>query len=139
MPKVIKEEPPQVATCFFKTAINSWYTTHRMGEDPRLSCAFGCPGQEDNLKRYLVCEPMWTLAVSAFGLPLCFLPLAPIERLCIFNMFRPGLKLLSVVFRSYHALKLDLRSLIDSCLASDNSEDILLLFVKICREIWFFH
>ena len=82
---------------------------------------------------------MWTLAVSARGLPLTFLPLSPIERLCIFNKSRPGLKLLSVVFRGYHALKLDQRSLIDSCLANNNFEDILLLFVKMCRELWLFH
>ena len=94
--QVIRKEPPQVATCFSKTVINSWYTTHRMGEVPRLSCIFGCPGKEDNLKHYLCCEPMWTLAVSACGLPLSFLSLDPIEKLCIFNKSVPGLKLLSV-------------------------------------------
>ena len=136
--QVIKKEPPQVATCFLKTVINSWYTTHRMGEVPRLTCIFGCPGQEDNLKHYLVCEHMWTLAVSACALPASFLPLSPIQRLCIFNNSRPGLKLLSVVFKGYLALKLDQRSLIDSCLASDNFEDIPPFSVKICRELWLF-
>ena len=78
---VIKKEPPQVATCFLKTVINSWYTTHRMGEVPRLACIFGCPGMEDNLKHYLACEPMWTLAASAGGLTWDFLFLSPSERL----------------------------------------------------------
>ena len=109
-----------------------------MGEVPRLSCIFGCPGQEDNLKHYLVCEHMWTLAVSACALPASFLPLSAIERLCIFNKSRSGLKLLSVVFRGYHALMFGQRSLIDSCLANDNFEDILLLFVRMCCKFWLF-
>ena len=66
--QVIRKEPPQVATCFLKTVINSWCTTCRMGEVPRLACIFGCPGCEDNLKHCLACEPMWTLAASAGGL-----------------------------------------------------------------------
>ena len=90
------------------------------------------------MKHYLVCEHMWTLAVSACALPASFLPLSAIERLCIFNKSRSGLKLLSVVFRGYHALMFDQRSLIDSCLANDNFEDILLLFVRMCREFWLF-
>ena len=137
--QVIRKEPPQVATCFLKTVINSWYTTHRMGEVPRLACIFGCPGCEDNLKHYLACEPMWTLAASAGGLTWDFLSLSPSERLCIFKRSRTGLKLLSVVFRGYHALKLDQRCLIDRCIARDDYEDIFLLFVKLCRELWCFH
>ena len=129
--QVMRKEPPQVATCFLKTVINSWYTTHRMGEVPRLSCIFGCPDKEDNLKHYLLCSPMWSLAVSACGLPLSFLSLDPIERLCIFNKSVPGLRLLSVAFRSYRAPKLNQRCLIDTRIANNDFKDCLCL-----SELW---
>ena len=37
---------------------------------PLLPCIFGSIDKEDNLKHYLSCEPLWTLASSACGLPL---------------------------------------------------------------------
>ena len=110
-----------------------------MGEVPCLPCIFGCEHKEDNLKHYLRCEPLWTLAVSACGLPLSFLSLPPLDRLCIVNKSATGLKLLSVVFRGYHALKLGHRSLIDSCVASNVFDEVLLILPKLCRELWSFH
>jgi hypothetical protein len=136
---VVRKSPSSSQTCFLKTVINSWYTTHRMGEVPLLPCIFGCEHMEDNLKHYLRCEPLWTLAVSACGLPLSFLSLSPLDRLCIVSKSPTGLKLLSVVFRGYHALKLGHRSLIDSCVASKVFDEVLLMLLKLCRELWRFH
>ena len=137
--RVIKKSTSVVQTCFLKTVINSWYTSHRMPEVLKLPCIFGCVDCEDNLKHYLGCEPLWTLAASACGLPPSFLSLPPLERLCIVNKSVTGLKLLSVVFRGHHAPKFGQRSLIDRCIASGVFDDCLLLFIKFCIEYWSYH
>ena len=69
---VLKSCPQSVKTCFLKTIINSWSTSHRVGESELLPCIFGCSGCEDNLKHYLWCDPLWTQVASACGLPSCF-------------------------------------------------------------------
>ena len=136
---VIRKSPPQVSTYFLKMVINSWYTSHRLGEVPLLPCFFGCEDKEDNLKHYLTCESLWTLAVSASGLSPSFLSPSPLDRLCIANKPVSGLQLPSVAFRGYHALKLGQRGLIDSCSASSDFDEILFLFVRVCRECWSYH
>ena len=106
-----------------------------MNETPLLSCIFGCADQEDNLKHYVSCPCLWTLAASACGLPLASLPSSPFERLCIINRTSFSFKLLGVVFRGYHAMKLGQRSLVDDCLASGVFEPVLLKYLEICIEL----
>ena len=131
----VRKTPSPTQTCFLKTVINSWATSHRYGEVPLLPCILGCEKKEDNLKHYLECDPLWTLAVSACGLPLNFISLLPIERLCIVNRSPASLRLLSVVFRAYHALRLGHSRLIDHGITHKVFDDILLKYLAICVEI----
>ena len=133
---VLKSCPQSVKTCFLKTIINSWATTHRMGERNVLSCIFGCANCEDNLKHYLSCDPLWSLAVSSCGLPSSFLSLSPLDRLCLRNKSTYGLRLLRVVYSVYHTVKLGHRELISYCTASNNFEVIYDLVIPISKEMW---
>jgi hypothetical protein len=131
----LRKTPSPTQTCFLKTVINSWATSHRYGEVPLLPCILGCEKKEDNLKHYLECDPLWTLAVSACGLPLNFISLLPLERLCIVNRSPASLRLLSVVFRAYHALRLGHSRLIDHGITHKVFDNILLKYHAICVEI----
>ena len=79
---------------------------------------------------------MWTLAASASALPSAFLLLAPLDRLCLLNRSPLGLKLLSVVFRGYHALKMGHRTLVDHCISTGNFDEIILLALRIFADLW---
>ena len=128
--------PSSIKTCFFKTLLNSWYTSRRMHETVLLPCIFGCDSEDDDLRHYLSCDPMWTLAASASALPSAFLLLAPLDRLCLLNRSPLGLKLLSVVFRGYHALKMGHRTLVDHCISTGNFDEIILLALRIFADLW---
>ena len=116
--------------------IYSWSCTHRYHETTVWACIFGCNDGKDELKHYLTCSPMWTLAVSAASLPTCFLSLSPIDRLWLFTNSVSGMKLLGVVFRGYHALKFGHREVIERCTASQDRAELNSIFSKICRDVW---
>jgi len=128
--------PAWCKTCFFKTLINSWATSHRYGESILLPCIFGCTGKTDDLEHYLCCDPMWTCAVSAASLPPSFLSLSPIERLCMVNRRPESIKLLGVAFRGYHSMRLGFRYVIDRCIANSDFAEVILLFSRLCSEAW---
>ena len=136
---VFKNCPLSVKTCFLKTIINSWATSHRMSEGELLPCIFGCECCEDNLKHYLTCEPLWTLVVSACGLPASYLGLPILDRLCLRNKSTYALKLLRVVYSVYHALKVGHRELITQCIANNHFEVIYELIIPISKETWDHH
>ena len=123
-------------TSIFKTLINSWATTYRYHESIKFPCIFGCTNSEDSLQHYLCCSPMWTLAASCASLPTVFLSLSPSERLCLFNVNAQGLRLLGVVYRGYHALKLGHRDKIEQCIALNDFSAVNVIFSEICRDIW---
>lgn len=50
--------PQGIETCFIKTVINFWATSHRLSESGLLPCISGCQDCEDNLEHYLGCEPL---------------------------------------------------------------------------------
>ena len=50
----------------FKTWVNSWSTSYRFDETPKLQCLFGCQDQKDELKHYLVCPILFALQVQMF-------------------------------------------------------------------------
>jgi len=133
---VLKKAPASIRTSFFKTIINSWATSHRYQEHVLLPCIFGCVGEKDDLQHYLGCDPMWTCAVTASDLPPGFLSLSPMQRLCIISHDVNALKLLGVVFRGHHSLRLGHRYLIDKCVASQDFTEIILLFTHLCGDAW---
>ena len=133
---VLKSRPQSIRTSFFKTIINSWATSHRLSENVLLPCIFGCRECEDNLKHYLCCDPLWTLATSASGLSSCFLGQSPAERLCLWNKSIYGLQLLRVVYSVYHIVKLGHRELISHCIECNSFEVIHDLAPHIAKETW---
>ena len=62
--------------------------------------------------------------------------LPPLDRLCLLNKSPYGLRLLSVVYREYHAAKLGHRELVDYCIALDNFVVIHDSILPILREMW---
>ena len=136
--KVLGKCPQAVKTSYLKTIINSWSTSIRMGEAIKLPCLLVCQGElcDDNLKHYLECDPLWTLATCACGLPSSFLLLPPLERVCLLNKSVCGLELLSVVFRGYHAIKLGQRDLVDYSIAAGNFEAVHDLILQMMKDMW---
>ncbi len=128
--------PSSVRASYFKTLINSWATTYRYQERVKLPCIFGCDEMKDDLKHYLCCEPLWTLAVTSASLPGEFLTGTHIDRLCLLSNSVAGIRLLGVVSRGYHTLKFEYRKRIDSCVGCGDFTDIHLLFVRIVQEAW---
>ena len=105
-----------------------------------LPCIFGFDSEDDeddddDLRHYLSCDPIWTLAASASAIPSAFLLLAPLDRLCLLNRSQLGLKLLSMVFRSYHALKMGHRTVFDHCISTGNFDEITLLALRIFSNL----
>ena len=135
----VRSIPSHSQTCFLKSVINSWATSYRYGENPLLPCIYGCNDEMDNLKHYLVCDPLWTLAVSACGLPSSLLSLSAVERLCMHNRSPVSFKLLSVVYRAYHALRLGHRTLVEQGIANNVFQDIHTKYLLLCTELWVHH
>ena len=128
--------PQGMKTAIMKTLTNSWATSHRYHETPLLPCIFGCEDEKDNLPHYLKCEACWPCAVSAAGLPSAYLSLSGIERLALISQNLEGVKLLGVVYRGYHTIKLGFRALVDKCQAEGEYGEIILLFTELYKDYW---
>ena len=79
---------------------------------------------------------MWALATSAAALPYPFLDLTFAERLCFFNPSLDKFRLLAMVYRGYHALKFGHRAVIDRCIALEDHDELNILFLTLCHDIW---
>ena len=134
--KSFKSCPSSVQTSVFQTLINSWSTTHRYHEVVRWPCIFECKDCKDELKHYLSCPPMWTLAVSAASLPSAFLSLSPCDRLCLFSNSVCGMRLLAVASRGYHALKFGHREVIERGIANQDFAELSLICTRVCSDAW---
>ena len=91
--KVLSGFPSSTRACLLKTLINSLATSRRMGEVPLLPYVSGFEAKENNPIHYLEWSPLWTLAAYACGLPISFLSLPPLDRLCIVKKSATGLTL----------------------------------------------
>ena len=60
--------PAPVVTSVMKTIFNGWATSHRLHEDERLPCLFGCPAQDDSTSHYMQCGQLWRVVSRAFKL-----------------------------------------------------------------------
>jgi hypothetical protein len=67
------------------------------------------------------------------------LSLSPPERLCLLDRTNVNLRLLGVVYRAYHALRLGHRSFIEQCIEQEMFEPILLESWDLCKELWLHH
>ena len=105
--KNAKEVGPGIMMTVIKAMSNSWVTSRRFHEETRLSCIFGCEGQEDTLAHYLSCEPFWTLLISSCRLGMEWLSVPPSSRLGVNDPSRISFLLITVASRVYHAIRRD--------------------------------
>ena len=85
--------------------MGGWTTTHRMHEQNKLDCLFGCREGKDMLRHYLYCSPLWQIAAEALGFSP---PLRIEERLCLVKCTPQSVSLLALAFQVYHYTKAQL-------------------------------
>jgi hypothetical protein len=88
--------------CLFKTWIGGWTTSHRMHEQHRLSCIFGCKDSRDTQQHYLVCPQLWHICGERLKVSP---PVSILSRLCIIDPSLDHLLLLSLCYQGYHFAK----------------------------------
>ena len=87
-----------------RTWVNSWSTSHRYHETPRLKCLFGCPGKPDSQSHYVHCEKMHSIIDS---LILFYRPPTVLDRIGVYMPSRDKCLAVAASFRAYHVVKLD--------------------------------
>ena len=88
--------------CVFETLIGGWTTSWRMHERDKLPCIFGCNGESDDIRHYLLCSPLWQIAGESLGTEP---PLDLGSRLCACDPNPEKARLLALVFQLYHHTK----------------------------------
>ncbi len=73
-----------------------------MHEFRKHDCLFGCKGQVDDIRHYIVCAHLWHLAGEVLGSPP---PLSLEERMCIDKPSVENAVRLALVFQVYHYTK----------------------------------
>ena len=58
---LIDNSPIIVKTCWMKTISGAWCTTVRLHPTVIWPCIFGCHGEKDELKHYILCPVLWQL------------------------------------------------------------------------------
>ena len=89
-------------------------TQHRMHDDIRWSCLFGCCCAPDSLQHYLVCPILWLIVVGVFPDEVS---ISIAERLCLVNPSLLKLRRLALAHGIYHACKNDPSCIVDGLLA----------------------
>jgi hypothetical protein len=124
-----------VRTSYFKSLSNQWATRSRYQEHSH-SCIFGCNDSKDNLKHYLQCECMWTLATSAIPLPIAFLGGTPEERLSLHSASVVRIRILAAAYRAYHVLVFQFKQRLEDARLSDDYLDVCVLFSQLVQIAW---
>ncbi len=124
-----------VKTSYFKSLTNSWSTRSRYQESGH-SCIFGCCDSQDNLKHYMQCESMWTLATAAIPLPIVFLGGTPEDRLSLHTASVVRIRILAAAYRAYHALVFEYKHRIEEARESGEYSDVCVLFHQLVRVAW---
>ena len=65
---VMRRCNPYPAMAVVKTIANSWCTSYRYHETPRLTCLFGCAARDDQV-HYIQCTQLWQAVRAATGTP----------------------------------------------------------------------
>ncbi len=88
--------------CLFKTIIGGWATTHRMHEPTKLNCIFSCKDEQDDIRHYVVCSPLWQIVGEVLSMQS---PLSLAERLCLCNGAPIAVLRIALAFHCYHYSK----------------------------------
>ena len=106
----LRRVPPlckqQAKVALFKTYAGAWTTTHRMHEPSKQQCLFGCKGEKDELRHYLLCPSLWLVVAEDLGtVP----PLGVEMRLCMSEVCPQSVSMLALAFQTYHYTKSQLK------------------------------
>jgi len=101
--KVFDESKVFLRVCWLKAIAGAWCTTHRMHEDERWPCIFGCDAQ-DTLCHYLECPVLWHFATSILGSEDAIFVA---DRLCLREPSVQKLRRLAMTHMIYHSCKND--------------------------------
>ena len=102
---LLKQLGVRCTTAVIKSWANAWTTSTRMHESERLSCIFGCGG-DDCLDHYLVCDPLWTAVISTSFKRAELLWTRPMIKLGLIDTSIEWLQMTSVAFACYHSMKM---------------------------------
>lgn len=99
---VIKNCKPHARMCLFRTLIGGWTTSHRMHEPIKHDCLFGCRGEPDDIRHYLLCAPLWMVVGETIGEQSPYL-LA--DRICYDKVSPFSVVRLAIAFHCYQYVK----------------------------------
>ena len=99
----LAKQPVSIAVCVSKSWNKLWTTSHRLHQQSRLHCVFGCRASRDDLRHYVWCRPLWD-AVGRFS------GVGPpgddvLARLCLVDAPSADFGILTAAFHLYHAAK----------------------------------
>ena len=100
---VLESTRNHTRVCWLKTICGAWTTSHRLHEEARLTCLFGCPDQ-DTITHYLQCPVLWQLAREVCPLEECC---SLDSRLCLVSPSKDKLRRLAIAYGIFHACKND--------------------------------
>ena len=103
---ILKAAGGHIALKVIKTWLNGWVTSHRMHETPVLPCLFGCCGEKDTLKHYVMCPHIYAFQRFLFA----DISSDPLVRLGIKHPSIQRMQICSCLFSAYHAVKAKVRS-----------------------------
>jgi hypothetical protein len=103
MRRMRKHEVMQI----LKTWMNSWSTSHRYHENPRLSCLFGCSSCTDSLTHYVAC-PAINEVISAMVAH--DHPDDSLARLALVDPCKQKLLTVAASYHAYHFVKLGMQA-----------------------------
>ncbi len=66
---VLEDCRPHIKMCVWKTLMGAWTTSWPMHEFHKHGCLFGCRGEVDDIRHYIVCAPLWYLTGEVLGSP----------------------------------------------------------------------
>jgi len=84
-----------------KTWVNSWNTSYRYHETPRLPCVFGCDGMKDELAHYVMCPILFSTLLQLRP----FIPPDPVERIGLIRPSLDNLLTVACIFAGYHSVR----------------------------------
>jgi hypothetical protein len=114
------------AMMYMKTMTNSWFTSRRLANAGvrKLKCIFGCEDCEDDLSHYLQCHFIWCFVCSAMKLHDTWALLDDIDRAGFPVPHPTHIYAVCVMFKCYHAIRSDYATILDGCIAHNDSSEI---------------
>ena len=130
-----------VLLCLLKTWANSWSTTCRYrhgstGESIVWPCIFGRTGEKDELVHYICCSRFWSGICSASNLGEELIQVDPLIKLCLLSPSAVWAVLVAVAFQSYHAIKMDHRSSVQSAIENGSWHITRALLSDCASHFW---